>query len=122
MDGCRTNAALGLAETAKGEEMKNILPLFILIFLIGCSPENESASKVIEEWRSLEGNANVGVSIYLGDQFGKEHALVGVVTEIQEAHSFPDGSVRKAIHIKNHEGSYAWIPFRTAEVMYAVKI
>lgn len=76
----------------------------------------------VEEWRTLEGNVNIGVPVYLNAQFSSAHDYVGVVTQIQDAHTFPDGTTRKAVHIKNQDGGSVWIPFSTAEVMYDTKI
>lgn len=76
----------------------------------------------MEEWRSLEGNVNIGIPVYLNSSFSRSHDYVGVVVQIQEVHIFPDGTSRKAVYIKNQDGNGVWIPYSTAEVMYDTKI
>jgi hypothetical protein len=69
------------------------------------------------EWRSLITNVNPPQPLFMES----DKTYVGELVDIDDVHTFQDGSTGKAIKLKFKDGKTAWIPRNVATRIYVTK-
>lgn len=93
---------------------KYVLMVVLAAALIGC--EKPQQSQPTAEWLPLTGKVSIGAKVYLGT-----HDYIGQIVQIDNGHTFPDGSIRNGLRIQSPDGGDFWIPRNTAEQMYITR-